>query len=163
MTSQCPFRGNACASAVSRSFLGSNYPDFGSKFVAGYEYGNSGIVTDSRCRKLDTFPNWEHIAAMRIIAWSRLAEFARTNPAALAPLTKWRAIVRAAKWTSMNDVRRLSPNATVLNAERVKFQMGGGNYRLIVALNFKTQIALVRFIGTHAEYDKIDALTVSQF
>jgi mRNA interferase HigB len=100
---------------------------------------------------------------MRIIAWRRLAEFGKKNPTALVPLTRWRAIVQAAKWASMDDVRRLAPNATVLNAERVKFEIGGGNFRLIVAIKFKQQIVFVKFVGTHADYDKVNVLTVSQF
>ena len=63
----------------------------------------------------------------------------------------------------MDDVRQAAPNATILNGERVKFEVAGGNYRLIVAMDFDHRIIFVKFIGTHAEYDKIDALTVSKF
>jgi mRNA interferase HigB len=51
----------------------------------------------------------------------------------------------------------------VLNRERVRFEIAGGNYRLVVAFDFRRQIAFVKFIGSHAQYDKIDALNVSQF
>jgi len=51
----------------------------------------------------------------------------------------------------------------VLNAERVRFEVAGGRYRLIAAFRFDAQIAFVKFIGTHAQYDAVDALTVSQF
>ena len=51
----------------------------------------------------------------------------------------------------------------VLNSERVRFEVAGGNYRLVAAFDFRRQIAFVKFIGTHAEYDRIDALKVSQF
>jgi mRNA interferase HigB len=63
----------------------------------------------------------------------------------------------------MDDIRQAAPNATILNGDRVKFEVAGGNYRLIVAIDFGRQIVFVKFIGTHAEYDKIDALTVSKF
>jgi len=43
------------------------------------------------------------------------------------------------------------------------FEVAGGNYRLVVAFDFRRQVAFVKFIGTHAEYDRIDALTVSQY
>lgn len=56
-----------------------------------------------------------------------------------------------------------APTAKVLNRERVRFEVVGGNYRAVVAFDFRRQIAFVKFLGTHAEYDKIDALTVSQF
>lgn len=45
----------------------------------------------------------------------------------------------------------------------MRFEIAGGNYRLIAAFDFRRQIAFVKFLGTHAEYDKIDALTISQF
>jgi mRNA interferase HigB len=51
----------------------------------------------------------------------------------------------------------------VLNRERVRFEIAGGNYRLVAAFDFRRQIAFVKFIGTHAEYDRIDVLTASQF
>ncbi len=47
--------------------------------------------------------------------------------------------------------------------ERVRFEVAGGNYRLVAAFDFRRQVAFVKFVGTHAEYDRIDALTVSQF
>ena len=63
----------------------------------------------------------------------------------------------------MDEVRRAVPNAKVLNRERVRFTVAGGNYRLIAAFDFLRQIVYVKFLGTHAEYDSIDALTVSMF
>ena len=61
------------------------------------------------------------------------------------------------------DVQKAAPKAKVLNRERVRFEVAGGNYRLVAAFDFRRQVAFVKFIGTHAEYDRIDALTVSQF
>ena len=63
----------------------------------------------------------------------------------------------------MNELSASFANAKILNSERVRFEVAGGRFRLIVAFNFRHQIAYVKFIGTHAEYDAIDALTVSQF
>ena len=63
----------------------------------------------------------------------------------------------------MNEVQGAFPKAKVLNGERVRFEISGGDHRLIAAFDFKHMIAFVKFIGTHAEYDKVDALTVSQF
>jgi mRNA interferase HigB len=51
----------------------------------------------------------------------------------------------------------------VLNRDRVRFEIAGGNYRLVAAFDFRRKIAFVKFIGTHAEYDRTDALTASQF
>ncbi len=51
----------------------------------------------------------------------------------------------------------------VLNGEGIRFEIAGGNHRSIVAFDFARQIAFVKFVGTHAEHDRIDASTVSQF
>ena len=63
----------------------------------------------------------------------------------------------------MEDVRSAAPNAKVLNGERARFEIAGGNFRMIVALDFSRGIAFIKFIGTHAEYDRVDALTVALF
>lgn len=63
----------------------------------------------------------------------------------------------------MDEVQRAAPKSKVLNRERVRFEVAGGNYLLVVAFDFRRQVAFIKFIGTHAEYDRIDALTVSQY
>ena len=58
----------------------------------------------------------------------------------------------------------LVPNrGTLLNRDRARFEVAGGSYRLIASFDFRRQIVFVKFIGTHAEYDAIDALTVTRF
>jgi len=61
----------------------------------------------------------------------------------------------------MDDVRLAAPNAKILNGERARFEIAGGNVQMVVAFDFGRRIALIRFVGTHAEYDRIDALTVA--
>jgi len=100
---------------------------------------------------------------MRIIAWSTLAAYAEEHPETKSSLARWKALVEVAGWTSMDEVRQAAPNAVILNGQRVRFEIAGGNYRLIVMIHFRRQIVYVNFIGTHAEYDKVDALTVSLF
>jgi mRNA interferase HigB len=100
---------------------------------------------------------------MRIIAWSVLVAFAERHPETKPPLDRWRTLVKAAKWGSMEDIRAAAPNAKILNGDRARFEIAGGNFRLVVAFDFNRGIAFVKFIGTHAEYDRVDALTVSQF
>jgi mRNA interferase HigB len=63
----------------------------------------------------------------------------------------------------MDDVRHAAPNAKILNGERVRFEVVGGNFRMIVAFDFARHIAFIKFIGTHAEYDRVDALSVALF
>jgi mRNA interferase HigB len=63
----------------------------------------------------------------------------------------------------MDDIRHAAPRSKVLNRERVRFQVAAGNYRLIAAFDFRRQIVFVKFVGSHAEYDAIDALTIAKF
>ncbi len=63
----------------------------------------------------------------------------------------------------MDDVQKAAPRCKALNGERVRFEVAGGNYRLVVAFDFRRQAAFIKFIGAHAEYDRVDARTVSLF
>ena len=109
------------------------------------------------------FPFWEHNIRMRIVAWSVLASYAERHPETKSSLYRWKTLVKSAKWNSMDDVRLAAPNAKILNGERARFEIAGGNFRMIVALDFGRGIAFIKFVGTHSEYDRVDALTVSQF
>ena len=101
--------------------------------------------------------------AMRVIARNALVGFWDAHPETKVSLERWNKLVRSAHWTSTDEVQKAAPRAKVLNRERVRFEIAGGNYRLVAAFDFRRQIAFVKFIGTHAEYDRIDALTASQF
>jgi len=100
---------------------------------------------------------------MRVIAWNTLVAFYTAHPETQASLTRWHAITKAGNWNSMNELQMAFSSAVVLNGERARFEIAGGNYRLIAAYDFRRKIAFVKFIGTHTEYDRVDALTVSQF
>jgi mRNA interferase HigB len=100
---------------------------------------------------------------MRIIAWKTLAEFGAAHPETRASLTHWHGVTKAAQWKDPNEVRVSFSKAKVLNGERVRFEVAGGNYRMVVAFDFERQIAFIRFIGTHAEFDGIDPLTINLF
>ena len=100
---------------------------------------------------------------MRLIAQSTLAEFAERNPHTKAALIHWRSVVKDAVWTNVSDVQAAFSKAKTLNGERVRFEVAGGNYRLVAAFDFRRSIVFVKFIGSHADYDKIDALTVNLF
>jgi mRNA interferase HigB len=103
------------------------------------------------------------LSSMRVIARNVLVAFWGRHPETKIPLERWHKLVRASHWTSTDEIQSSAPKAKVLNRERVRFEVAGGNYRLVVAFDFRRQIAFVKFIGSHAQYDKIDALTVSQF
>ena len=70
---------------------------------------------------------------------------------------------KTARWASTDDVQKAIPKCKALNRERVRFEVLGGNDRLVVAFDFRRQAAFVKFVGSHADYDRIDALTVSLF
>lgn len=100
---------------------------------------------------------------MRIIADSNLKAFAAGHPAAKASLERWTAVMSEAEFNTPAEVVAVFSASKVVSHDRVRFEIAGGAYRLIAAFKFKNQIAFVKFIGTHAEYDGVDAATVSQF
>lgn len=100
---------------------------------------------------------------MRIIARHTLVEYADTHPEAKPSLDRWFAVAKAASWQTSSEVQASFSKAKVLNGERIRFEVAGGNYRMVVAFDFPRQIAFIKFIGTHADYDRVDALTVSLF
>jgi mRNA interferase HigB len=100
---------------------------------------------------------------MRVIAPSTLVGFWSVHPETKVALERWYKRVRAAHWTSTDEIQRAAPKCKALSRERVRFEVAGGNYRLVVAFDFRRQAAFVKFIGAHAEYDRVDALTVSLF
>jgi mRNA interferase HigB len=100
---------------------------------------------------------------MRVIARNTLVGFWNAHPETKVALERWLKRVKAARWTSVDEVQRAAPKCKALNGERVRFEVAGGNYRLVVAFDFRRQAAFIKFIGTHAEYDRVAALTVSLF
>lgn len=100
---------------------------------------------------------------MRLVARSNLLAFALRHPDAGPALRRWEMVMRSSEWQSLSDATSSFSRCKVLNGERVRFEIGGGKYRLIAAFDLGRGIAFVKFIGTHAEYDRVDALTVSQF
>jgi mRNA interferase HigB len=97
---------------------------------------------------------------MRVIAKRTLREFWKKYPDAESPLEAWHAEAKAATWTNPVQVRARFPSADVVGDNRMVFNIGGNKYRLVVRFNYDYQIAYVKFVGTHAEYDKIDVETV---
>ena len=94
---------------------------------------------------------------MRIIARRTLVDFwTAGHQDAEQPLKAWFAEVNAATWKSMVDIKRRYPSASVVDAERVVFNIGGNKYRLVVKLWFPGQVMWIKFVGTHKQYDRID-------
>jgi mRNA interferase HigB len=72
----------------------------------------------------------------------------------------WLDIVTRAEWRNPEDVKASYPKASILKAGRVVFNIKGNDYRLIVRVQYQASVLMIRFFGTHAEYDEIDAETV---
>jgi mRNA interferase HigB len=103
-------------------------------------------------------PYWEHSTRdMRVIAIPRLRAYWQAHPQAEAPLRSWYAIARRAQWTSPTEVKAIYRNASVLPGNRVVFNIKGNDICLVVAVHYDRKIMFIRFIGSHAQYDKIDA------
>ena len=105
---------------------------------------------------------------MRIIARRTLREFVadragqRDHAALQAALDAWFHEVRRARWTSTADVKRHYRPASVVSADSIVFNIKGNDYRLVVSVDFEKGIVWIKWIGTHAEYDRIDVTEVER-
>ncbi len=100
---------------------------------------------------------------MRIIALGTLKGFLKRNSAyadAADPLMAWYRQVKAADWATPADVKEAVRSASILQGGRVVFNIGGNKYRLVVKINYPYRVVYIRFVGTHAQYDEIDAQTI---
>ncbi|MCI5157267.1 MAG: type II toxin-antitoxin system HigB family toxin [Candidatus Electrothrix sp. AUS1_2] len=97
---------------------------------------------------------------MRIIAKKILRDFWETHPDAEQPLKAWHARVKSKDWKTSSDIKQDYRNASFLADNRVIFNIKGNTYRLVTMIAYDFGIIYIRFIGTHAEYDKIDAAII---
>ena len=94
---------------------------------------------------------------MRVIAKKILREFWEVHNDCEQQLKSWYQEANKATWQNLNELKADFPSASILDDNRVYFNIKGNNYRRIVKINFYYQMMWIRFIGTHPEYDKIDA------
>ena len=94
---------------------------------------------------------------MRIIKRATLREFWEVNADAEQPSKSWFHEVKRADWENPHDVKAVYGSASVIGDNRIVFNIAGNKYRLIVKFNYPYRIGYIRFVGTHAEYDAIDA------
>lgn len=97
---------------------------------------------------------------MRVIAVSTLRAFWERYPDAEQPLKAWFEEASNASWSQPADIKAQYRSASGLKNRRVVFNIKGNYYRLIVAIAYKLQIVYVKFVGTHKEYDSVNAETV---
>lgn len=99
---------------------------------------------------------------MRVIALSTLKAFwnQRVYRDAAEPGKAWYREALAADWSGSADVKAAEGSASILKDGRVVFNIAGNKYRLVVWINYPYRVVYVRFVGTHAQYDRIDAQTI---
>jgi mRNA interferase HigB len=97
---------------------------------------------------------------MRVISISILREFWKRHAQAEIPLRAWYADVSNADWRTPADIKVVHRNASFLANNRVIFNIKGNDIRLVVAVRYTQGLMFVRFVGTHAEYNRIDASNI---
>ncbi len=103
---------------------------------------------------------------MRIIARRTLLLFieslrgSRDHKSVRSALEAWFHEVRTAQWETPSDVKKSYANASIVGDDRVVFNIHGNAYRLVVAVDYRRQVVFIKWLGTHAAYDKIDVKTV---
>jgi mRNA interferase HigB len=97
---------------------------------------------------------------MRIISRKKLRDFWQHYPDARSNLEAWYADAKQANWQTPTSIKNTYCNTSFVANNRVVFNISGNKYRLVVAVQYEYGLVYVRFIGTHQEYDKIDAATI---
>jgi len=97
---------------------------------------------------------------VRIISRKTLREFWEKHPDAQQPLQAWYFDVKHSRWKSPKEIKNICRNASFLVDNRVVFNIKGNKYRVVAAVQYDFGVVYIRFVGTHKEYDKIDAATI---
>jgi len=97
---------------------------------------------------------------MRVIAKKTLRNFWISHADSKSQLEAWYNEAIKAKWETPNDIKQEYPSASFIQGNRVVFNIKGNHYRLIVKISYDYGMVWIRFIGTHKEYDRIDAATI---
>jgi len=99
---------------------------------------------------------------MRIIAFRTLREFWERPEYSDSEvsLRAWYYDAKGSNWRNSNELKQQYTNASIVGEGRIVFNIKGNSYRLVVLIDYEFQIIFIRFIGTHRQYDKIDAKTI---
>ena len=97
---------------------------------------------------------------MRIISRRALREFWEKHPDARQSLQAWYVDVERVEWKTPSDIKDVYRNASIVGNNRAVFNIKGNHYRIVVAIQYEFGIVYIRFVGTHPEYDKIDATRI---
>lgn len=93
---------------------------------------------------------------MRIVTYKRIKEFVEVYADSENALNFWFHVVSVKKWNNINELRQDFNNVDYVGNHRFVFNIKGNSYRLVAIISFNAQKVYIRFIGTHAEYDKIE-------
>ena len=94
---------------------------------------------------------------MRVIAKKTLKEYFEKNASAKQPLLIWFKEISSGNWKNHNEMKESFSSLSIIPDERIVFNIKGNKYRIVAKVNYEFQIIWIRFVGTHAEYDKTDA------
>lgn len=97
---------------------------------------------------------------MNVVTRRALQDFWAKHPRAEAPLRAWYQLARAARWSGPQDIRDQFGSADFVGDNRVIFNIAGNHYRVVVRVSYLFKQVLVKFVGTHRDYDDIDPNTV---
>lgn len=97
---------------------------------------------------------------MRIIARSAIVQFYTIHPEAKTALEEWFWKTRKAEWTSFADMRQTFGSADGVGNQRYVFNIHGNSFRLVAVVKFTIRTVFIRFVGTHAEYDRVDVQNI---
>jgi mRNA interferase HigB len=100
------------------------------------------------------------VGRMHVISVKRLRDFWQKHTDAEEALKAWYHEAKAANWTSFNDIKARYNSADAVPVNRVVFNIKGNSYRLIVRIHYNTGRIFIRFVGTHAEYNTVNAETI---
>ena len=97
---------------------------------------------------------------MHVISIKKLREFWKNYPDSEGALKAWFHEAKNAKWKTSAELKAQYRSASIINSERVVFNICGNKYRLVVRINYESETAFIRFVDTHKQYDKIDVESV---
>ena len=110
-------------------------------------------------------PIWDHgiFRSVRVIALATLKRFVQAEGVraeAREPVMAWYRQIKVADWANPAEVKREIRSASILKDGRVVFNIAGNKYRVVVWINYPYRVVYIRFIGSHRDYDAIDAQTI---